>query len=107
MAIVSTTHLTNEFIDSLIAATDEFDVARQFGYADGLAGKDQCGSAYFPANTPAWHSYNDGYRAGTLVFVASTGKTRRCILGGHRRLVVQTIDALNPFGSASQGDDNS
>lgn len=90
-----------EIIDAAIDATD---VARKFGYDDGSAGIDQCGSVYFPANTPAWHAYNEGYRAGTLIFVARTGKTRRCIIAGHRRLDVETIDALNPFGNAFQGD---
>lgn len=101
MAILPSDTPLSEIIDATMDATD---VARKFGYDDGVAGIDQCGSVYFTANTPAWHAYNEGYRDGTRAFVAKTGKTRRCIVAGHRRLDIETIDALSPFAGAFQGD---
>ena len=41
--------------------------AHGWGKEDALEGEDVRGSAYFVIGSPAWESYNEGYRAGLAV----------------------------------------
>lgn len=43
------------------------DLAHRWGEEDSLEGNDAQGSVYFPIESPAWHSYNEGYAAGLLI----------------------------------------
>lgn len=48
-------------------ASDGPDLAYKWGHEDATEGNDQQGGAYFPLESAAWRSYNEGYAAGLLV----------------------------------------
>lgn len=59
-----TYHATPKPDDS---ASDGPDLAYKWGHEDATEGNDQQGGAYFPLESAAWRSYNEGYAAGLLV----------------------------------------
>lgn len=70
------TSLVNPVIDATIDATD---TGHRFGYEDATEGRDQAPSAYFVANTPAWHAYNEGFKLGCIHLAVLTGESRTYI----------------------------
>lgn len=91
-------------VEAIINAEIDLGQAYRLGFLDGEAGIDQNGFAYFKQFSPQWHEYNRGYEAGTRLYTQRTGKPRRCLIAGHRRLDIETIDALSPFAGAFQGE---
>lgn len=74
MATLSSSPIAvNPVVDATIDATD---AGHRFGYEDATEGRDQRPSAYFVANTPAWHAYNEGYRMGCIHLAVLTGESR-------------------------------
>jgi hypothetical protein len=74
MATVSPSpYYVNPVVDATIDATD---TGHRFGYEDATEGRDQAPSAYFVANTPAWHAYNEGYKEGCVHLAVLTGESR-------------------------------
>lgn len=74
MATVSSSApAVNPVVDAVIDATD---TGHTWGYEDATEGRDQRPSAYFVANTPAWHAYNEGYKLGCIHLGVLTGESR-------------------------------
>lgn len=76
--VISSQSSVNSQIDPIVdAAIDATDTGHKFGYEDATEGWDQRPSAYFVANTPAWHAYNAGYKLGCIHLAVLTGQSRR------------------------------
>src|SRR3990167_10553401 len=65
--------LIDELLDATIDATDQ---AHAWGEEDATEGRRQ-DAACFPANSPAWAAYHEGYREGSIMAAILTGSTRR------------------------------